>query len=198
MEAAETPQSSPPMSAAMRSHWERLYVAHHEVIWRTLRRMGYGADAAAEATQNAFLISLQRWHDVRPGKEKSFLFSTAILGAKTAARKNRRLELGDEPDLPDAGVAARHLDRRQQALEILDRILAEMDEELVVIFALYEIEEWTSPEIAEILDIPLGTVASRLRRARERFQALATRLDSTPGSSGATATQQRKGALWTR
>jgi RNA polymerase sigma-70 factor (ECF subfamily) len=40
-------------------------------------------------------------------------------------------------------------------------------------FVLYEIEELTMAVIAEILEVPLGTVASRLRRARARFEELA-------------------------
>lgn len=42
--------------------------------------------------------------------------------------------------------------------------------ELRVVFVLNEVEELTGPEIAELLDIPVGTVASRLRRARALFE----------------------------
>jgi RNA polymerase sigma-70 factor (ECF subfamily) len=42
---------------------------------------------------------------------------------------------------------------------------------------LYEIEEFTSPEIAALLNIPLGSVASRLRRAREQFRIFVSRIE---------------------
>ena len=48
------------------------------------------------------------------------------------------------------------------------------------VFTLYEIEGLSSPEIAELLSIPLGTVASRLRRARENFRSRAARVERGP------------------
>jgi RNA polymerase sigma-70 factor (ECF subfamily) len=46
-----------------------------------------------------------------------------------------------------------------------------MDLDLRTVFILYEVEEMTMAEIATVLQIPPGTVASRLRRAREDFLA---------------------------
>lgn len=167
-----------PIPHEAREKLERLYVGHHQVIWRTLRRMGFSPDAAAESTQQAFLITVERWQDVRPGCEKAFLFSTAIRQAKTTARKNRRMDLADDLDPADLGRAADEVERRQLVLTLLDRVLNRMDTDLVAVFSLYEIEGLSSPEIAELLDVPLGTVASRLRRAREAFRACAARLEA--------------------
>ena len=52
----------------------------------------------------------------------------------------------------------------------LDRILEGMPENLKESFILFELEDMTVPQIAELLGIPTGTVASRLRRARAHFQ----------------------------
>lgn len=177
MTAAKLAMEITPVDAETRAHWEALYLANHQVVWRTLRRIGFSPDAAAEATQQAFLISVQRFRDVRPGSEKAFLFSTAIRVAKTMARKARRLTLEENLESPDLGASAASLDRRQYAVKILDRVLRQLDDDLVVVFSLFEIEGFSSPEIAEILEIPLGTVASRLRRAREGFRAAARALD---------------------
>ena len=51
-------------------------------------------------------------------------------------------------------------------------------------FVLYEIEGLTSPEIAQLLEIPLGSVASRLRRAREQFRAAAARVEKSLQKEG--------------
>jgi RNA polymerase sigma-70 factor (ECF subfamily) len=59
---------------------------------------------------------------------------------------------------------------RKEARETLDRILSEMSPELRTTFVLYELEEMTMVEIATLTEAPMGTVASRLRRAREQFQ----------------------------
>jgi RNA polymerase sigma-70 factor (ECF subfamily) len=62
--------------------------------------------------------------------------------------------------------------QREQARERLDQVLAAMDFDLRTVFVLYEIEELTVRQIAELLEMKLGTVSSRLRRAREVFEAL--------------------------
>ena len=48
--------------------------------------------------------------------------------------------------------------------------------DLRTVFVLYELEELTMVEIARALDLPMGTVASRLRRAREAFEELSRRV----------------------
>jgi RNA polymerase sigma-70 factor, ECF subfamily len=49
---------------------------------------------------------------------------------------------------------------------------------------LYELEGLSSPEIAELLRIPVGTVASRLRRAREAFEVEVARLKAELAAKG--------------
>lgn len=158
---------------------EAMYRAHHRVIWRTLRRLGFEPEAAADYTQQAYLIAVERIDDIYLGSEKAFLFSTAIRLAKTAARKQRRMDYSDDLDLgSDLGRSARAADDRQVALQLLERVLSHLDMDLLTVFSLYEIEGLSSPEIAEILGIPVGTVASRLRRARELFRRKAAQLES--------------------
>lgn len=158
-----------------------LYRTHHRIIWRTLRRLGFSPESAADATQQAYLIALERLDRIVAGSEKAFLFSTAIFFGRTAFRKERRLELSDDPLLgSDLGRAARTIDDRQLVLQLFDRILADVDPDLLTVFTLYEVEGMTSPEISDLLAIPLGTVASRLRRARELFRTKAEQLETNP------------------
>ncbi|HEY1533810.1 MAG TPA: sigma-70 family RNA polymerase sigma factor, partial [Polyangiaceae bacterium] len=58
---------------------------------------------------------------------------------------------------------------RREALDILDTVLHSLDDEQREVFVLCEIEELTAPQAASIVGIPVGTVASRLRRARQTF-----------------------------
>jgi RNA polymerase sigma-70 factor (ECF subfamily) len=175
---------------AARQRLESMYCAHHQVIWRTLRRLGFSPEAAADSTHQAFVIAAERLNDIRAGSEKAFLFSTAIRQAKTVRRKNNRLELNGEIEAgPDPSVSETSTTNRQVALQLLERVLSRMDEELVTVFSLFELEGLSSPEIAELIGIPWGTVASRLRRAREVFRAAAERLETqvrtrTPIDSG--------------
>src|SRR4029078_6576250 len=69
-------------------------------------------------------------------------------------------ESADSPGTPE------YLAARKQMLAVLDAVVAGMDESLRSTFVLHEIEEMNLSEIAVLLRIPRGTVASRLRRAR--------------------------------
>jgi RNA polymerase sigma-70 factor (ECF subfamily) len=59
-----------------------------------------------------------------------------------------------------------------RAWALLDELLAELPEELARVLALAEIEQVEVPEIAALEKIPVGTAASRLRRARALFREL--------------------------
>jgi RNA polymerase sigma-70 factor (ECF subfamily) len=58
---------------------------------------------------------------------------------------------------------------------VLDSILGELPLESRVVLVLHEMEDHTMAEIAKLLQLSPGTVASRLRRARELFDAALTR-----------------------
>src|SRR5690606_25969960 len=109
--------------------------------------------------------------------EKAFLFATAIKLAKTVERKHRRIDLVEDIEERRSGGSEESATDRQMALQLLERVLRPMESDLVHVFVLFEIEGFSSPEIAEIIDIPLGTVASRLRRARNAFREGAARLE---------------------
>ena len=154
-----------------------MFRAHHQTVWRTLRRWGLDAHAAADAGQQAYLIAAERLGDIRVGSERAFLIGTALRIARTSHRKTSRLQYEEDMDkrIADQGGAA----DGQSALELVDLALARMDPQLVEVFVLYELEGFSSPEIAHALDVPVGTVASRLRRAREGFRAVARRMELT-------------------
>ncbi len=160
---------------------EQMFRAHHTLIWRTLRRLGWNPEAAADATQQAFVVAAKRLDDIRPGSERAFLFSTAVRMAHAMFRREKRHQLMEDMDGLDGqadlqGREEQAIDR-QYALQLIDRVLAHMDEDLVTVFSLFELEELSAPEIAQIVGIPVGTVASRLRRARKAFRAAVARME---------------------
>ena len=69
-------------------------------------------------------------------------------------------------------------------MQLCDLVLSKVDPDLVEVFVLYELEGLTSPEIADLLQIPLGSVASRLRRAREQFRQAAARIEKSLAKEG--------------
>jgi RNA polymerase sigma-70 factor, ECF subfamily len=178
MMAQDTPIEAPLAGAAAKIRLEKMFRSHHELIWRTLRRLGLSPDLAADTTQQAYLIAAERLGDIRFGSERAFLFSTAIGLARTNFRRSQRCQLEGDMDLHvDPGLRAEQVTNRCSALELMDRVFAKTDADLVTVFVLFELEGLSAPEIAELVDIPVGTVASRLRRARATFRASARRME---------------------
>jgi RNA polymerase sigma-70 factor (ECF subfamily) len=153
----------------------RIFNAHHAMVWRALRRRGLPPDAAEDATQETFLLAAERLADIHPESERSFLIATALRVAHTLGRKTMRWQLDEDMDQRFSG--ARDSSEASADMQLCSLVLSKVDPELVEVFVLYELEELTSPEIAELLQIPLGSVASRLRRAREQFRSAAGRVE---------------------
>jgi RNA polymerase sigma-70 factor (ECF subfamily) len=72
---------------------------------------------------------------------------------------------------------ARDAGEEHADVQLCDVALSKMNPELAEAFVLYEIEGLSSPEIAALLEVPLGSVASRLRRAREQFREAVLRIE---------------------
>ena len=164
-------------SAEHSARLERMFAAHHATVWRILRRRGLSPDAAADATQETFLIAAERLNDIQPNSERAFLIGTALRAAHTLGRKTVRWELDHQMD--KRGSGARDAGDTSADIELCDLALAMVNSELAEVFLLREIEGLSSPEIAALLEIPLGSVASRLRRAREQFRAVVARIERT-------------------
>lgn len=156
----------------------RMFRDHHERVWRTLRRFGLAPEAAADATQQAFLIAAERLADIRLGSERAFLIGTALRLGRGAHRSGRRFELDEAMDeRENPGSRADDLVERKRRLTLAERVLATLEPDLLEVFVLFELEGMSTPEIAELIGIPLGTAASRLRRAREAFREAASKLE---------------------
>ena len=152
-----------------------------DFIWRLLRRLGVRPEAAVDdAVQRVFEIAVRKTQYLPAGTERAFLFRTALFVAAEERRRQhqtlKRAASAEPEDLetpeldPERALAAR---RERQ---LLDEVLDELPEKLRTVFVLFELEGLTTLAIANLLDIPAGTAASRLRLAREHFQDGARRL----------------------
>jgi RNA polymerase sigma-70 factor (ECF subfamily) len=168
---------APAGAAALSGRLERMFREHHAVVWRMLRCRGLGPDAAGDATQEVFLVAAQRLNDIDADRERAFLIGTALRVAHTARRASVRWQLESDLDLPDVRGAS--VAERGSALQLISMVLARIDPPLVEVFLLFEITGFSSVEIGRLLDIPTGTVASRLRRARDAFREAARRIELT-------------------
>jgi RNA polymerase sigma-70 factor, ECF subfamily len=160
---------------------------HFDFIWRSLRRLGLSEHSADDATQRVFVVASRRLSSIKPGSERAFLFHTAVRVACSERRAiaRRREVLSDDPiEREDSTPPPDELLDQRRARVLLEEVLASLDLDLRVVLVLFEFEGLTVAEIAETVEIPLGTAGSRLRRAREEFSAALKRLRRVrhPGS----------------
>ncbi len=153
---------------------------HYDFIWRSLRRLGVPPGQVDDATQKVFFIATRKMEETHVAQERSFVFAVALRVAADERRAlRRRPEVADEAACDaarDDAPPPDELVEQRRARALLDDILEEMPIELRAVFVLFELEEMSTAEIAALLEIPTGTVASRLRRAREAFEDHVARL----------------------
>jgi RNA polymerase sigma-70 factor (ECF subfamily) len=171
-----------------------LMTAHFDFVWRSLRRLGLSAADADDGAQEVFVVASRKLSVIVPQSEKRFLFATALRIASTRRRslKRRREDprswLSEEEPVSErerSEPGPERLAELAHARRDLHEILSAMKLEQRAVFVLYELEEMTVPEIASMLDVPVGTVSSRLRVAREEFDLSLRRLRARAQFPGA-------------
>lgn len=172
MSIAEVPV---PRSAEDHARLERMFVTYHSTVWRILCRRGLSPDVAADAMQETYMIAMERLREIEPNSERAFLIQTALRVAHTLGRKTWRWQL--ESDMDQRGTDLRDTGDKRADIQLCDLVLSKVHPQLAEVFVLYEVEDLSAAEIATVLDIPPGSVASRLRRARKEFRTVLTTIE---------------------
>jgi RNA polymerase sigma-70 factor (ECF subfamily) len=175
---AKAPEGSPPTEplagtllgfrqqepAAQRN----LILQTQDQVYRMVLRL-VGLQDAEDVCQQVYLQVFRKIGQFRGGSTFStWLYRVTVNEAMQHLRRRRthRLEVlnsDTQDETPDRS-------RQAEARELLDRALAAIEPELRSIFLLREVEQLSYNEIAAVLGIPMGTVASRLSRARDELQ----------------------------
>jgi RNA polymerase sigma-70 factor, ECF subfamily len=165
----------------------KVHELHADFVWRSLQRLGTPSPELEDAFQEVFMVVQRRLGAFDySAKVSTWLF--AICARVAAAHRRRSLFRSSrwaeqEADMlpaasdeqPDDLLAATQA--RRTVVQILDR----MDPKKRAVFVMFEIEELPSEEIARMLEVPVGTVFSRLHAARKQFQSILRRLEMPPG-----------------
>ncbi len=165
--------------------FREIYDEEFDFVFRNLARLGVPLSDVEDRAQEVFIIAHKRLDtfEDRGHGARAWLFQIALRVASNARRERKRKPA--TPDL-DAILALRsegdpESDAEQrEATDRLDAILARMDIDRRTVLILHEIEEMTAVEIADVLTIPLNTVYSRLRVARQEFERLLARESAQP------------------
>jgi RNA polymerase sigma-70 factor, ECF subfamily len=159
--------------------FDAVYEAHLDFVWRAVRRMGVQLADTDDVVQEVFFIVHRRLAEFEGRAQlKTWVFKILVHVVRHYWRTHQR-KPGDRAAENPAelqSLAADHEDgpaatlERVEALRVLDRLLAELDEDKREVFVLAEIEQMTAVQIAEIVEANVNTVASRLRAARQEFE----------------------------
>ncbi len=158
--------------------FEKVYRAYFRLVWRTLGRLGVREADLMDVTQNVFIV-VHRQLSGFEGRAQltTWLFSICRLVARDYLRSapiRREIVVDfDEFALKDVQPETQleHLDK-QDLSRMLDAALEKLPERLRAVFVLFELEEMSGDDIATLLEIPVGTVRSRLRMAREHWDGV--------------------------
>jgi RNA polymerase sigma-70 factor (ECF subfamily) len=179
-------------AAIIQSRLRGIVDRHYDFIWRTVRYLGVPDAGAEDAAQQVLCVLARRLAEIPPEAEVSFLFATARrIASETRRSARRRPQPGtaDVDTLMAPMPSPEELVDERRAQDLLRHVLDSMPVDLRVVFVLFEIEELTLREVSAMLDVPMGTAGSRLRRARESFQGIVRRLQggAAHGSYGASS-----------
>jgi len=147
--------------------FEKLVKRYYQDLYRFGFSLTGSESDASDLTQETFYIWARKGHQLNdPANVKGWLFTTLHREFLKICRRRKRF--ADEPieesahDLPDVPVdCVNRIDSRT-----LVRMLREIDEDFRAPLVLYYMEDFSYKRIADVLAIPLGTVQSRIARAK--------------------------------
>jgi RNA polymerase sigma factor (sigma-70 family) len=163
--------------------FEEIFRRHHPALLRFARQR-VGHDAGEEIAARTLVVAFERRasFDGRSPSARAWLFGIASNLIRHHVRDERvhlaalgRLPI--DPEVEDVADAERlDAERRRPSLAAALSGLSDQERET---FLLLVIADLTYPEIAAALDIPIGTVRSRIHRARQRLRERLAREEAT-------------------
>lgn len=152
------------LESVIRDNYRALYAYAHSLT----RQHADAADLAQQTT----VILATRWQDIRDRERvKPWLFSVLYREFLRSKRRDSRFVALDEPVVETMTCEAAGQESSHDSALIV-RTIHGMDEPHRSVLALHYLDELSYRDIAEVLEIPIGTVMSRLSRAKEHIRRL--------------------------
>jgi RNA polymerase sigma-70 factor (ECF subfamily) len=159
-----------PLSATESERFRSLVLPHLDAAYTFARYLTRDPAAAEDLTQDAFVRALRGFRGYAGGEAKAWLLAI-VRNAFRDQLRARREDTGEPPEMADPDDPEAILMRKHSALGIR-ATLEQLPEPFRETLVLRELEELSYKEIAAVTAAPLGTVMSRLARAREMLAAL--------------------------
>ncbi|HVY25844.1 MAG TPA: RNA polymerase sigma factor [Polyangiaceae bacterium] len=146
-----------------------IFQQHARFLWRTLMHLGVPSREAQDLCQEVMIIVHRRLPDFTGQSVRSWLYGICVRVAsdyRRSARVRREIPQGELPEGGGTEDNGEQQDRRAEGQRLL-RALEQLSEEKRAALVLYEVEELTLAEVSEALGVPLQTVYSRIKVARQ-------------------------------
>jgi RNA polymerase sigma-70 factor, ECF subfamily len=169
VDASEASHSAMPQPAA--TGFPEIFQQHARFLWRTLMNLGVPSREAQDLCQEVMIIVHRRLPDFDGVSLRGWLYGICVRVASDYRRSARaRHEIQGE--VPENGAAPDQLEQLHQRAQRqrLMRALERMEEDKRAALVLYEVEELTLAEVSEALGVPLQTVYSRIKAARQELR----------------------------
>jgi len=164
------------------SEFAELVDAHYQALFRFGMSLTRDVDRASDLVQETFCIWAAKNSQLRDrSKAKTWLFTT--LHREFLSLRRRASKFSDEPldeERAEAMVAPEDDAERQMDGQRAMELLGALEEAYRTPLALFYLQQHSYKEIAKILDIPIGTVMSRLSRGKEMLRR---RMTAEPSSA---------------
>ena len=164
-----------------------LVTRYQDQLYTLALRLSGSPPDAADAVQETFTRAFTHVRVLRAETLRAWLFRVATNCVRDQQRKrSRHPEASTETDdgkiieMPDPSLGPEQNAISHESARLIRAALSALPQDSREVIVLRDINEFTYPEIAEILECPLGTVKSRISRARAQ---LLEQLKSSPGFS---------------
>lgn len=158
--------------------FQEIVDAHYTGLYRFAFSMCRRESTAQDLVQQTYLQWARKGHTLKDyTKVKTWLFTTLYREWLATARKEKRFEVVEfEPDIHGAPGDEAETETPIVDHAVLQKALDELDVNYRAPLVLFYLKEFSYREIAETLDLPVGTVMSRLSRAKDALRKVLKRL----------------------
>jgi RNA polymerase sigma factor (sigma-70 family) len=161
-------------------------------LWRYAIVLSGNRDTAEDLVQATCIRALERSHQFMPGTRLDRWLSSILRSIWLNEVRSRRIRLGEgqvDAELVLVFDGTRHIETNILAGQVLRRVQALPEGQREAVYLVY-VEGLTYREAADAIEVPIGTIMSRLAAARARLADLGAGLDEDAGEETA-ATQDR-------
>lgn len=160
--------------------YNRLVLMHQEVVYNVVCRIMGDGDAAADITQDAFLSAYHAIHRFTEGSFKAWLIRIATNACYDEFRRRKRRPQSSLDEITDENESAgflrsdepgpEQMRQRRELVLAIQNCLKGLPNDQRVAIVLCDVEGYDYGEIADLETVSLGTVKSRISRARSKLR----------------------------